>query len=419
MLDRTVPPPFQDSDTLTLLQPEILELENGVPVYGIHGGQQEVVKLEIIFEAGRWFEEKSGQSYFTTNALSRGTQTRSSFDIARNFEHYGAHVEFNAGFDFATLVCFVLKDKLPHVCDTFFSLIREATFPEKEIVQLKQIYLENLRVNNEKLSYVASKLLRKELFGAVHPYGREIEEENIPEIQQADLTAFYHSRFVSPKVFVSGNFGDKEISLIARHLQKLGRSSLAPAEQAVPVKGESKRHDPRKDSVQSAIRLGKLMPNRTSPDYMDVVFMSHILGGYFGSRLMRNLREERGLTYGVHASLHAFRHDAYLSIGADVNKDSCALAIGEIRKELDRLGYELITSDELEVARNHFIGSFLSEINTPFAHAEKQKNIVLYGLHEEFYNRMLGRVAEISAEELRQIARTYFREDSFSEVSVG
>jgi zinc protease len=156
-----------------------------------------------------------------------------------------------------------------------------------------------------------------------------------------------------------------------------------------------------------------------NPDYFDVLLLNHIFGGYFGSRLMKNIREEKGLSYGIYSSIHTLQNDSYLVIGSDVNKENLELTFDEIRKELYRIRTEKINSDELETARNHFIGSLQSEITTPFAHADKLKNIILYNLPQNYYQNLIKRLDSLTSNDLLNTAEVYFNEESFYEVAVG
>ncbi len=155
------------------------------------------------------------------------------------------------------------------------------------------------------------------------------------------------------------------------------------------------------------------------PDYPAILLLSHILGGFFGSRLMKNIREEKGLTYGIYASLHTQKHRRYMVIGADVNKENLELTFDEIRKELKRLRIEKIEAEELDVARNHFIGSLQSEMTTPFAHADKIKTSLIFNLPDDYYQKLILRLDALSADELMETGGKYFNEETFHEVAVG
>jgi predicted Zn-dependent peptidase len=180
-----------------------------------------------------------------------------------------------------------------------------------------------------------------------------------------------------------------------------------------------KQYLEKKESVQSSVRMGSRTVLRSHPDYVSVLFVSHILGGYFGSRLMKNIREEKGLTYGISASVHALKNDSYLVIGADVNKENVDLTFAEICKELKTLRSTPIGAGELETTQNHFIGSLLSEIATPFAHADKIKTINLFGLPGDHYQKMIAQIERITAAEIMETSEKYFNENEFLEVAVG
>ena len=419
MLDRKTPPPFNRSTSFTLLQPSVVTLPNGVNIHFISGGKQDVVKVDFFFNAGRWQEQAWGVSYFTSKLLTKGTKTKTSFEIAQRFDLFGANIELIAGLDYVGVSLYALTKNLEPVLQLLLEVLTEANFPEKELQQSKSIYLQNLKVNNEKTSFQASKLIRKNIFSDVHPYGKELEEEDVIKLERGQLTDFYQTFFSDFQVIVSGKIDTDTQHLITTMVGALTSVKKKEAVHVVGTSGEYRQYVKKADSVQTSIRLGRKSILRTHADYADVLFLNHILGGFFGSRLMKNIREEKGLTYGIYSSLHAMKHDSYVVIGADVNSENRDLAFQEIRNELKRLRTTEIGADELDTARYHFIGSLQSEITTPFAHAEKLQSILWYGLHPQHYKRMIERINVIRTEELIGIASTYFNEDLFLEVAVG
>ncbi|MEX2231658.1 MAG: pitrilysin family protein [Cyclobacteriaceae bacterium] len=419
MLDRTLPPPFVKSSSFNLITPEEKKLHNGVHLFFVPGGSQDVLKIELIFEAGRWFENKLGAANFTTHLLSKGTKAKSSFEIAQLFDQYGAHLEVSPGLDFVSIALYTLNKNLAPVLKLLMEILSSPSFPEKELRQTQSVYIQNLKVNNEKTSFVASHLFRKNLFGDTHPYGMETGEKDVNVVQTSDLQKHFTEFIHSAKVFVSGKIEPVSKDLILEEFQQ-----IAPGNHAHNIKPVIKAHPGRqyvekKDSVQSSLRIGRRSVVRAHPDYVSNLFVSHILGGYFGSRLMKNIREERGLTYGISASVHGLKHDSYLVIGADVNKENVDLTFDEIRKELKNLRATKIAAGELETTRNHFIGSLQSEITTPFAHAEKIKTIALFNLPRDHYQNMISKIERITAVEIADISEQYFHEDAFCEVAVG
>lgn len=419
MLDRSIAPPFQKTTQFELIEPLYVGLTNGIDMYVVPGGEQEVIKIEVIIKAGRWHEKAWGAAHFTGNLLLKGTRTKSSFEIARIFDFYGAHVEISPGLDVISVSLYALSKNLTPVLDLFVEVLSESIFPEKELEQSKTIYLQNLRVNKEKTSFQASKLFRHLLFGGSHPYGRELDEKEVALLSQPALVEHHSSFFSDFFVIASGNINDSTVDQLSQKFSAFTRNSSIQPLVSPPADNPARHTHEKEGSIQTSVRVGRRFIGRNHTDYFDVLLLSHILGGYFGSRLMKNIREEKGLTYGIYASIHTLIRDNYLVMGADVNKENVELTFDEIRKELRKLRLEPVPADELETAKNHFIGSLQAEITTPFSHADKVKNIIIYGLSKDYYNRLISRIDALTTEDLIRVGGEYFNEDGFYEIAVG
>lgn len=420
MLDRTLAPPFVRSTSFDLIHPVKRSSAKGADIFFVLGGMQNVSKTELIFPAGRWQEKVWGASYFSSQMLSKGTRDKNSYEIARLFDHYGSHLEINPGLDFVSVSIYTLNKNLEVSVVLLLELLQSSVFPEKELAQLKSIYLQNLRVNKEKTSFQSSVRLRKSLYGEDQPYGKELEEQDVASLSKDQLTGHFEEFFKSATIIVSGNVSDEHQKVITDAFGSFGANPLRRESEIPRIAGSNERLIISKEgSVQSSIRMGKRSIGRTHTDYAGVVFLNHILGGYFGSRLMKNIREEKGLSYGISSSLTTMIHANHLAIGADVNLENVGLTFQEIRNELRKLRTESIDPAELETARNHFIGSLQLEITTSFAHADKIKNLLLFNLPDNFYQEMILQIDKISADDLLRIASEYFHEDSFIEIAVG
>jgi len=420
MLDRTLAPPFNRSTSFVLIEPEKHNTRNGAEVFFVLGGSQEVCKVELIFPAGRWYEKSWGASYFSSQLISKGTKTKSSFEIAELFDGYGAHLEINAGMDFVSISLYSLNKNLEPSLQLLMQLLQESVFPEKELEQLKSIYLQNLKVNREKTSFLASTLIRKKIYGEDHPYGKELEEPEVNSLSREMLNAHFNEFYNVATVIVSGRVSEQHQQFIKEIFAPFSLHTLKAAQHDAAKENGTARQVVTKDgSVQSTIRIGKTSIGRRHDDYAAVIFLNHIFGGYFGSRLMKNIREDKGLSYGISSSVHTMIRGNHMVIGADVNRENLELTFDEIRKELKRLRTEKIGSSELETARNHFIGSLQLEITTSFAHADKVKNILVFNLPNDYYQKLISRADAITADELVTVAANYFSEDSFIEIAVG
>lgn len=420
MLNRKSAPQFAEIKRFHLPTPEIIMLDNGVPLIQFDKVNQEVLRIELIFKAGKWFETKKGTSYFTAHLLDKGTLSKNSLQIAETFDLFGSSIEVNPGFDFTSLSLYTLSKNIKKVLPLFCEIALSPAFPDSEFTLLKDIFKQNLKINKEKSSYLAGKLIRQNIFGSNHPYGNSVDESEVEDLTQADLINFFKAKFHLHEVYVTGLLDDSVKKMLTYSLSEFRIASETEATLNFD-KGQKNhsQHVEKADSVQSSLRLGKRIINRNSPDYPSIVLLNHILGGYFGSRLMKNIREEKGLTYGIHSSINTLKKDAFFLIGTDVNKENRELAILEIKEEIRRLRENTIHTEELETAKNHLLGSLQLETANPFSVLEKIKTIRLNQLNSDFYSDLFDGIQITNSEAIKSIAQSHLHEESLFEVSVG
>ena len=410
MLNRKLAPPFQKNLSISLPRPIEAKLASGITILGVQGIEQNVVKIEVIFSAGKWFESKTGLSQFTAALLEKGTHQKTAKIIADTLDYYGASLEIHPGFDFLSVSLYSLKTNLEHVFPLFLEILQDPSFPETEWELMKEIFLQNLKINNEKTSYRAGVLIRKNIFGAVHPYGSSVEEAEVNSITLSDFPVFFKAAFKVHSIYWVGNLSDAEIGMLLQGFQSLRGSTVFPAAAFDPAVPAFAHRVDKEGGLQSSVRLGKRSLLKTDPDYFDLLIFNHLLGGFFGSRLMKNIREEKGLTYGIYASLNTFARDAAFMIGADVNKSNLELAISEIKSELKKLREIPVGGAELILAKNHFIGSLQADMANLFSVIEKIKNIHLHDLPQSYYQDLFNRIDRVSPEDILRIAGQYVKE---------
>ena len=423
MLDRSVAPEFREIGNIEIIKAESRPLDNGIPFHIIKAGTEPVIRLEIIFKAGHWFEPYNGVSYFTTKLLSAGTSRLSSREIEEQIAFYGSFIDLVTGYDRSTLTIYTLARHLENLLPLIRDLITDSIFPEAELENLKNISSQNLKVNLEKTSFLASKNFRELLFGKEHPYGRIIDEEAIAKVNGKTLISFYKEKFSSANcdIILSGNGEQNFYELINSHLGKTEWGNYKKEEINFNINTTAaKTHLVSKEgSVQSSVRMGIPLFPIEHPDYFKMNLLIEIFGGYFGSRLMKNIREEKGYTYGINASFHSLKNAGYLAIGTDVNKENTTNTINEIFKEIKILKSDLISKEELTTVRNYLIGNFVNSLSTPFGLADKFKSIYYHNLDYSFYDKYIASLKTITSAELRETANLYFKEEEFLEVVAG
>ncbi len=423
MLDRTLTPDFKKISSIPFIPQETISLDNGIPLHLIRAGEQEVFRLEIIFPRGSFYEKKTGVASFAYKMMSEGTLRHTTHEISEYVDQYGAFLEINAGLDRSTITLFALTKYFEKMLVLLKELVEEAVFPEKELDTLKNISIQNLKVNQQKNDFIASQKYKQTLFGESHPYGKTLAEEVINGISRDDLTAFYQENIQNQAVefMLSGYFSNQETNLIN---QFFGQKKLIDDKVSTPVFSFSQSLEKnifieQQESVQSSIRIGKLLFQRKHPDYFKLLLTNEIFGGYFGSRLMKNIREEKGYTYGIYSQISNLQEISYLTIATDVKKEFTLQTIEEIHKEVQKMRTELVPEEELDTVKNYLLGSLAGLFNTAFDLADRFKNIYFYDLGEDYYQNYLQKIQQITAEEVMATAKQYLDIENMLEVVVG
>jgi zinc protease len=421
-LDRTLMPDFQAVKQINIPQLEIRTLSNGIPLYIINAGEQPVLKIELSFDAGAWHDTQNGISMFTAKMLGEGTSKRSSQEISEYFDQFGAFSENGHGLDRANLTVYSLSKHLHKVLPMVQEILSDATFPENEVENFKNIQLQTLKVNQEKSAFVAGQILRKNIFGENHPYGNYLTEEAIAEISRQNILDFYQQNWQGKtfRIFLSGKVSEQDIDLVETFLGKENFTKTSHNQSFSEIINTEKSiliEKPK--AMQSSIRLGKVMMRRTDPDYFKMLLLNEVFGGYFGSRLMKNIREEKGLTYGISSNVAPFAQTGYFIVGTDVKKANTQQTLDEIHKEITILQTKLVPADELQTVKNYMAGSFAGSLATPFDIADRYKVVVGEKLPVDFYEQYIPKILEVTDIDILETANKYLQIDSLTEVVVG
>lgn len=430
MLDRSQAPDFQSIQKVVVAQAQSHELKNGIKLHWLHSGEQPVIRLEYIFAAGSWYEPARGVSYFTTKMLNEGTRQHTSGEISEYIDQFGSFLELGQNAERITLTVYTITRHLPKLLPLVHELLTESVFPEKELDNLKTITLQNLQVNLQKTSFLAQHRFREVIFGENHPYAKYIKEEDIAPVTRESLIA-YHQQVIQKRPFdaiLCGQITDETLQLVEKHLEGFDIQNNTIVRPSITLTNSNAYTEliERTESVQSTIRVGKRLQQpdgtpftRRSPDYFSFVLLNEILGGYFGSRLMKNIREDKGFTYGIHSSLGTFRHGGFLVIGTDVKKEYTNQTLDEIRKEINLLHTELVPEDELDTVKNYILGAFAGSVTTSFSLADHFKTIYFEGLGYDFYDQYVSVITETTSETLLLLAQKYLAIDTLTEVVAG
>jgi zinc protease len=426
-LNRSVAPAIKDAIEFELALPPYIKhtLTNGVEVYRIDLGKVDAMMISWIFDAGNSFETKDGVAAAVNTLLKNGTSTRSAFDINEHFDYYGSYLSRACHHETAEITLHCLNKYVRELVPVVAELVTDSIYAPDELAIYKKNAQQRLEVNLKKSEFIASRLIDSYLYGRQHPYGKYSVPEDYQQLQQEDLLAFYRQyyRNGSCRIIAAGKLPDDLIEQLEAHFGSLPlhaptQGSAAPTFPIQPAE-QKKYHivnDP--DGVQGSIRIARNFPNRHHPDFQKVQVLNNVFGGFFGSRLMTNIREDKGYTYGIYSYLVNNRQESAWVISTEAGKEVCAPAIEEVYKEMNLIREEPIDDEELQMARNFAIGTVLGDLDGPFHVASRWKSILLNGLDENYFREGIRIVKTITPEELQELAIKYLDPTAFFELVV-
>jgi zinc protease len=423
MPDRSIAPVIVDAvDFNPKLQPcEKWTLKNGVEVYSVNAGAEELMSLELVFYAGNWFEQKNLVAATTNFLLKNGTRQRNAFQINEHFEYYGAHLSRACYNETSTLSLHTLTKHVRELLPVVRELVTDAQMPEEELSIYQQNMKQRLKVNLRKADFVAGRLIDVYLFGEQHPYGRYTKDEDFDTLNREELLQFYRQYYQQGRfiIFAAGKLPSDLEALLNEYFGDLPTQPVTlPAHALQPATEKKYRISNDPDGVQGSIRIAREFPNRHHPDFIRVQTLNSLFGGFFGSRLMSNIREDKGYTYGIHSYLLNHIHDSAWMISTEAGKEVCEATIAEVYKEMKELREVAVDDEELSLVKNFMIGSILGDLDGPFQIIGRWKNLILNGLDDQYFYKSIETIKSITPQELQELANRYLVEKDFYELVV-
>lgn len=412
---------------LGLTNPQKARLSNGIPVIIIPAGTEPVCRVDLIFDAGSRYQDIMFQSSLTNQMIPEGTSKLTGGMIAEVFEFYGSYFNVSADRDEADITIHSLEKHLEPVLGLMSDVLLHPAFPEEELNIIKANRVESMKVDDQRVESLARKQFNRLIFGKGHPYGIIGEIPDIEPVSSAALSEF-HSRYYDQshcRILITGPHPDQYLPLVDRFFGINWPVGESRQESALPVLPpiQTSLQKPsiitRPDAVQTAIRIGKPLFNRLHPDFMGLTVVNTILGGYFGSRLMRNIREEKGYTYGIASHLLTLRDSGYFVIGSTVGAEVWEKTVTECIKEMDRMYQDKVGTGELELVRNYLTGQIQRSVDGPFQMADQLRALWVNDLDLNYLTLFMELINRITPEEIRDLATKYLDHTNMSVVAAG
>jgi zinc protease len=422
--DRKQQPALGHQVKLTLPPVEKIKLDNGLEFFLLPDQSQDVTRIDFVFDAGSVHQEKMLQAATVNQLLSEGTRNHSSMEIAEILDFHGAYLDHFLTKDSAGLSLFSLTKYAGKILPFMVEMVTEAIFPEEEMNIFVDRRRQQFLVNIQKVNYRASMEFNRMIFGAKSAYGRTLHLNDFDHLNRIDCIDFY-KKYYQPAGFyglLSGKVTEELIQQLNATLGQIRQpeqNTLPELKEIINPSSENLKFISQKKALQSALRMGCLTIDHKHADYPRLSLLNTVLGGYFGSRLMSSIREDKGYTYGIHSFLQQHRHGGFFGIATEVNAQNTAAALDEIKIQIEKLRTEKISDQELETVKNYVYGSYLRNFDGSFVLAERFLKSRELQMPFESFGQLLNQMMSCTAEELLLAAKQYLNPEKMKTLIVG
>lgn len=402
-------PPLTIPSTIDVPQAVRHTAPNGTPIYAINCPEYEVVRVSFVFHAGTITQHHPFTASATANMLAEGSQNMTSQQIAERLDYYGSYFDINIDRDYSYITFCALSKFFEQTAEVIEEVILRPTFPEKEVEIYSAKRRQQLTIERRKVETIARENFAQAIFGKSHPYGISYPESAYDTLSRENIHEHYQRRYTADNCIVvcSGSISDKVLERITNIAAQIHTSTTKDEIIFPPF---DTRHNVRVQhdgAVQSSIRMGRLLFTRSHEKFIPMQVLSTVLGGYFGSRLMQNLRERNGFTYGVFSAMVNFQNTGYLAIATQIGTEVTEAALNQIASEIETLRKELIPEQELLLVKNIMAGEMMRILDGPFGIADVTTENILCGFDNSHIADNLNRIRSTTAEELRSLAQKY------------
>ncbi len=423
MLNRVIAPDFQPINSLNLIHPEKVEYDNGLHAFIFQDPNLQLIKLELVFNNLFNQDEFPLRNTVMATMLREGTASLTSAEIAEQIDFYGAYLMPEYSMDHTSLTIYTMQKYVDKVLPIVSDILNNSIFPQHELDTVVRNNKQSLQISLQKNDFVARRLFYQQVFGP-NRYGTVPTVEAYDSIDRTSLLGLFQQQTqpANCTLFVAGNVDAQVLKSIRYHLGETWSGAGQPSKN---VKLDIKQVEggilleKREEALQSAIRMGNLTVNRTHPDFPAVQFVNTLLGGFFGSRLMRNIREDKGYTYSIGSNIVSLQHSGFFTLASEVGLDVTSATLVEIEKEFEILRQEKTTQDEIDLVRSYLQGVMLGSLESIYSHVDKFKAVYLSNMDLSYYNYYADVIANMTASQVQDIAIRYFDYDKLVRVVVG
>ena len=414
-------PPLTIPATIEVPEATKYTATNGTPIYTINCPEYEVVRVSFVFHAGSTTQGHPFTASATANMLAEGSRNMTSQQIAEKLDYYGSYFDINIDRDYSYITFCALSKFFPQTAEVIEEVILHPTFPEAEVATYRDKRRQQLAIERRKVETIARENFAHAIFGDNHPYGVSFPESAYDTLCREHIEEHYRTHYTAQNCIVvcSGAISDDVLQRITDIACQIPTSAAITQVEFPPYDTRYSVRVQHDGAMQSSIRMGRLLFPRSHDEFVPMQVLSTLLGGYFGSRLMQNLRERNGFTYGVFSAMVNFQHTGYLAIATQVGTEVTEDALQQIAVEIERLRTERVSEQELALVKNIMAGEMMRILDGPFGIADVTTENILCGFDNRQIEANLSRIRNTTPDEILSLAQRYLAKEDMVTVVAG
>lgn len=416
MIDRSTPPPIHELQPLRLSCLRETRLPSGLRMLFHDNCASDIAYITVIVHGGIAEAPTPATAVLASQLQREGTMSLSGADFAALLDFNGAWIKSSASSHHTVHSLFTLRNRLDDVLPAFAEMVFRPSFPEAETEVRRESLARNIEVSMSDVAYLGRCRSEKMIMGAGHPLAAEDTPATVRQTTSADLRAF-HQKYTSPNaatVIVCAATTPEENDRIARTFSSFPATVSAALDIRAFNATDAGTTDivPTADTSQCSVNITMPAIPRTHPDYLPLHLTVYALGGFFGSRLMLNIREEKGMTYGISSSLLGYIDGAYIDISAETDNAHAFRLIDEVRSELRRLAEDPCRGDEFRRLRQSAMSSQAAVLDSPLSVISHYSTAILSGLPDGYFEAKQRAIESLTSDTVAEMALKYLQPEN-------
>ncbi|MDE6288331.1 MAG: insulinase family protein [Muribaculaceae bacterium] len=421
--DRSKAPQVYSFAPLEITPDSVELLSPGKTLHFLRGGDQQLARLTLMWEGGTLETPRNSLSTFVIEDMREGTPTHSGADIADAIDFAGARLTPRISEHYTGVDLLAISSRLPDLLPLIYDMAVNAVYSPETVAVTARKLAGALSTKMARVAYPAACALQAAMTGPDHRAALTELPQQIADTTRDDVLAARNTIIGNGRLhaFLTGNFDDSILGAVRELVKSFPAASAQSPISLVPYSpsAPSRLDLPHPGALQAAVAMGIPTIGRNHPDYIPLRLAVIALGGYFSSRLMTNIREEKGLTYGINASLLGTLEGASMRISAQCDKANVEQVIDETRAEIRSLVTAPPSGDELHRLKLNAWTSLAATVDSPLSMMNYYITALDVGTGDDYFARQLKVIESLSPDDIARVAEAYLDVDKLSVVTCG